>query len=338
MGNQLQAHGFTPTGVDYLGDALSADHEVIRYSNKKSLILRLLHMLWGMWVHRKTTQLVLIDLYSTRAFWFGWAGAHLANLLHLPFILVARGGDLPKRLKNQPKFAKQLWQQAALVVAPSAYLAENLAQLHLKCTVIPNHIPIVNYKFQKRLSANPKLLYARAIHRKYNPQLLIAVVALLKQSGIDATLIFVGNAKDNSVEDCLQLAAQKNVSENITFKGKMSKADWHALAADCGIFVNPTTVDNTPISVIEACALGLPVVSTAVGGVPYLLQDGITALLVPSNDPDRFAEAIKNLLENPDLVAQLSTNGRMLAESFDWSNVRPTWNKIIEKYALQPAR
>ena len=295
-------------------------------------------MLWGVWVHRKSTQLILIDLYSTRAFWFGWGSAYLAHLLHLPFILVARGGDLPQRLKKQPKLAKQLWDNAALVVAPSAYLAENLAQLNLKCTVVPNHIPIAHYRFKHRNSAQPKLLYARALHQNYNPQMLIEVVALLKQNGILAQLIFVGNAKDGSVEDCLQLAAKKGVAENITFKGKLSKADWHALAIGCDIFVNPTTVDNTPISVIEACALGLPVVSTAVGGVPYLLQDKTNALLVPSNDPVRFAEAIKNLLESPELVAQLSTNGRKLAESFDWSNVRPTWNQIITKYALQPTR
>jgi glycosyltransferase involved in cell wall biosynthesis len=86
--------------------------------------------------------------------------------------------------------------------------------------------------------------------------------------------------------------------------------------------------------VIEACALGLPVVSTAVGGVPFLLTDQETGLLVPSNDVGAFTKAIKNLLESPVLVQRLSTNGRKLAAGFDWEQVRPVWNAIIQKHAL----
>ena len=93
---------------------------------------------------------------------------------------------------------------------------------------------------------------------------------------------------------------------------------------------NPSLVDNMPISVLEALASGVPVVSTHVGGVPHLVKHGETALLVPPNDPAAMADSIIRLLENPVLAAHLVANGLVHVKSFSWPAVR---DRLLAAYA-----
>ena len=95
--------------------------------------------------------------------------------------------------------------------------------------------------------------------------------------------------------------------------------------------MNTTNVDNTPLSVLEAQAAGLCVVSTNVGGLPYLLADGHDALLVPPDDPAAMAEAVRRAISEPGLAASLSRNGRAKAEEFDWTCVLPRWESLFEQ-------
>jgi glycosyltransferase involved in cell wall biosynthesis len=95
------------------------------------------------------------------------------------------------------------------------------------------------------------------------------------------------------------------------------------------IFLNTTNVDNTPISVIEAMACGLCVVSTNVGGLPYLLENEEDALLVAPGDPEAMATAVRRLLTDAELAERLSRNARRKAEQFDWSVILPRWQALL---------
>jgi glycosyltransferase involved in cell wall biosynthesis len=95
------------------------------------------------------------------------------------------------------------------------------------------------------------------------------------------------------------------------------------------IFLNTTNIDNTPVSVLEAMACGLCVVSTNVGGIPYLLEHEHDALLVPPNDPQAMATAVHRLLNEPDLAERLSRNARQKAAQCDWSIILPQWEALL---------
>jgi glycosyltransferase involved in cell wall biosynthesis len=81
--------------------------------------------------------------------------------------------------------------------------------------------------------------------------------------------------------------------------------------------------------VIEACALGLPVVSTAVGGVPDLLADGVDGLLVPDDDDAAMASAVARIVDDAALAERLSADGLALAERSHWSRVVPMWHELL---------
>src|SRR5690606_185979 len=111
----------------------------------------------------------------------------------------------------------------------------------------------------------------------------------------------------------------------VKFTGKLKKKEWIKLSAYYDIFINSSDIDNTPVSVIEAMTLGLPVVSTNVGGIPFLIEDGITGLLVNPNDPEGMAGKINSLLEDPAKARLLAAHGRERIKEFDWELIKAEW-------------
>ena len=138
----------------------------------------------------------------------------------------------------------------------------------------------------------------------------------------------VGPDSDGTMETVKQLA--KNLKVEVTITGKLPKAEWIALSKDYNIFINTTNFDNMPVSVIEAMALGLPVVSTNVGGMPYLIEDGKDGLLVEKNNVDAFVNAIQFIVNQPDHTKRLVFNARKKVETFDWQVVKNKWFELLQ--------
>jgi glycosyltransferase involved in cell wall biosynthesis len=155
----------------------------------------------------------------------------------------------------------------------------------------------------------------------------IKVAAKLKESGFNCDLCMVGPDGDGSFLFAKKLA--RDLKIDVSLKGKMNKLDWIQLSTDFNIFLNTTNFDNMPVSVIEVMALGFPIVSTNVGGIPNLIENGVDGLLVDKNDVDVMASQIIRLKNNPDLVKKLTINARKKAEEFDWQEVKAKWNNLF---------
>ncbi len=328
-GNRLSAHGFTPTGVEYLGERLEKELEVVRVSDQRHPGLRLWDMLQTLSRKRKEVRLLLIDTYSSRAFWYAWLLGRQARAFGIPYIPILRGGRLPRRLLRSPAACRQLFGGARALVAPSAYLADALVMQGYRVHRIPNFIDLGYYPYRPRRAFRPELLWVRSLHRLYRPDTAIQTLALLTRQYPDARLWMVGPDKDSSLSRCRALAARYGVGERVSFTGLLSKADWTALSDRCDFFLNTAAADNMPVSVIEAMALGLPVVSSRVGGIPHLLEDGRLGQLVPAGDAHAMAEALCRWLEDPDAAGMAARRARKKAETFDWPGVRIQWLDLL---------
>jgi glycosyltransferase involved in cell wall biosynthesis len=120
-----------------------------------------------------------------------------------------------------------------------------------------------------------------------------------------------------------EAARQLTVDRLLELPGAVPKQRVPEALAAGDIFLNTTDFDNTPVSVLEAMACGLCIVSTDAGGIRHLLEDGTDALLVPCGDRRAMAAAVFRILREPGLAARLSVNARRKAERFDWSIVMP---------------
>jgi glycosyltransferase involved in cell wall biosynthesis len=330
IGNKLANKGFTPTSIETLGTFLRDESFVVKYSSgKKNKVLRLLDMLFSILKYRNKISFVLIDTYSTSNFYFAFFTSQLCRLLKLRYVPILRGGNLEARLKNDPKKSALIFNHAHTNIAPSLFLEtifENYGYTNL--TYIPNTIALENYTFKKRNKILPTLLWVRSFAEIYNPGMAIKVVESLKAKGIEAELCMVGPEKDGSLAKTKALAKQLNIS--VKFTGKLSKKDWIALSESYDIFINTTNFDNTPVSVIEAMALGMPVVSTNVGGIPYLLEDQKDGLLVAKNDVSEMVYAIESLVNSPELVQKIAQNAKNKADQFDWEVVKAQWKMLLD--------
>ena len=308
----------------------SEGHEVICASDKTNKLARLLEMCYTIIKQRNWADLVLIDTFSTANFYYALVTSQVSRILSLKYIPILHGGNLPHRLKHSEVMAAMIFKYAYKNVSPSLYLASEFRKYNFETSYIPNSIPVSEYPFKLRTKLEPKLLWVRAFDKIYNPEMAIKVLALLKGIHKNASLCMVGPDKDGSLNKVKDLAKQLGVSDSVTFTGVLPKEQWHQLSENFDIFINTTNIDNMPVSVIEAMALGLPVVSTNAGGLPYLIENHVDGLLTPVNDEKKMAEAILNLLNNPEMPVVLCKNAREKVERFDENVVKVNWNKLLE--------
>lgn len=327
--NFLAEHGATPTTGVTLTSLFERDgYTVIRAGTKLSKPARLFEMLGA--IRRNRNAIILIAVYSTSAFYFAWACARLCRLLGAPYIPCLHGGNLPQRISNNPGLSGQIFAHSYTNVVVSGYLQASLNQRNWRSVLIPNSINIAQYPFLHRSKLQPKLLWVRSFHHIYNPQLAIQLVNALAINYPAVTLTMVGPDKDGSLDACKKLADELGVSDKITYTGRLTVNDWVAASALHDIFINTTNFDNLPVSVIEAMALGLPVVSTNVGGLPYLVTNNSNGILVPAEDLPAMQQAVESLLSNPVFAGNISMAARKEAEKYSEIEVLALWGKLFD--------
>lgn len=329
IGNKLSKHGNTATSIETLGAFLEAEGYKVYYaSSKKNKIARMIHMIYKTFKRSKQVDYVLIDTYSTQNFWFAFIISQLCRILRLKYIAKLHGGDLPNRLAKSPFFCDMIFKNAYKITAPSGYLMNAFEVKYAKNIMfIPNTIEINNYPIVQKEFSVPKILWVRSFSSIYNPKMAIKVAANLKVKYPNVALCMIGPDKENLIADCKKYAKELNV--DVEFTGKLSKKKWIKRSQEFNVFINTTHFDNTPVSVIEAMALGIPVVSTNVGGIPYLLNDSENALLVNDGDSEAMSQAIEKIISDDLLRTHLIKNGRTLVEDFDWSIVKQKWIDIL---------
>ena len=342
-----------------LADRLRSEAEaIICVSSHRSGLMRSLDMVTTTLRRRRDYDVAIVGLYSGRAFLWGEAVSWLLEKLGRPFVISMHGGALPEFAKQHPRRVASTLRKATAVTAPSRYLAELMRPYRHDIVLFPNPIELERYEFRLRETASPNLVWLRAFHQIYNPELAVKVAAKLREEFPELSLTMIGPDKgDGSWQQTATLASEifptkaheENargktkdsvflrepscdfVGEKFLMPGGVANSEVPIWLNRGDIFLNTTDVDNTPVSVIEAMACGLPIVSTNVGGLPYLLEDGEDALLVPPKNPDAMAAAVRRILTEPGLAERLSRNARRKAESFDWANVLPMWRELLGK-------
>lgn len=330
IGNKLSKHGYTVTSIETLGVLLEKEgYQLVYASSKKSKTIRMFDMIWATIKYRNKVDYVLIDTYSTKNFWYAFFVSQLCRVLKMKYLPKLHGGDLPNRILRSPKMCDMIFKNAYRNVAPSLYLLEAFSNRgYAPIQYIPNTIELKNYPFKLRENTAPKLLWVRSFTSIYNPEMAIMVFQELKKEYPQAELCMVGPDKDGTLLKIKALAKKKKL--NVKFTGKLSKQEWIKLSEGYDVFINTTHFDNTPVSVIEAMALGLPIVSTNVGGITYLLENNKTALLVNDNDMQGMTMAIKKIIQNRDLKQHLVKNAQHLVQEFDWDKVKNKWDEVLK--------
>jgi glycosyltransferase involved in cell wall biosynthesis len=319
----------TTIGDQYLEMFREAGYPTVGASHSTNRYLRLLDIASTIGRLRSGVDILSIVVYGGPSFVVEDVASALGRACGLPIVMSLHGGAMPQFMARFPRWTRRVLRRADALVVPSSYLATALEGHGLNAEVIPNIIHLEEYPFRRRVTVQPRLLWMRAFHSIYHPEMAIRVLARVRKSRPGATLVMAGQdlGLRHGVE---QLAAELGLVDSVRFAGFLDPEGKRHEFAQADIFINTNRIDNQPVSVLEACATGLPVVATSVGGIPFLLKHEETGLLVDDGDVDAMAKAIVRLSEDGALAARLSVNGRTLAARSDVRAVIRLWECLFE--------
>ena len=250
----------------------------------------------------------------------------IAKLFGRPVVLNYHSGEAPDHLGRSAFARKAMRSWVDLNVVPSPFLRDVLASFGIRAQVIFNTIDLREFSYRVRDPLRPRLLSTRNFEPLYNVLCTLKAFARVQRQYPDATLTLVGSG---SQDGPLRTLAATLGLRHVTFAGRVAPSEMHRHYADADIYVQTPSIDNMPLSVLEAFASGLPVVSTGIGGVPAIVTDGVHGLLVPDHDDAAAAAAVIRLLEHPDYARQLAATGLASCAPYAWPVVREGW---IEAY------
>ena len=254
--------------------------------------------------------------------------SRICRILRLKYIPILHGGNLPERLSKNPRLCDSIFKYSECNVSPSHYLRSVFQEFGYTNTVfIPNAIDIQRYPNHDKEYDIPRLFWLRSFSKIYNPKLAVSVLNQIRHHYKEAELCMVGPDSDGSRKAIEDYA--KELDLNVTFTGKLDKQDWIDLSKNYNIFINTSNFDNMPVSVLEAMALGFPIVSTNVGGMPYLMENEVHGLLVNPDNEMEMSKGVKTVFENLETRDYIIKNARELAETFDWTKVKSKWHNIF---------
>ncbi len=255
-------------------------------------------------------------LFAAPAIW-------IARARGVPVIVNYRGGEAATFLERSQALVRWSMKRCAALAVPSGFLAEVFQRFGMASQVVPNIIDLQRFRPRADgvLRAGARLLVARNLEPIYDNATALRAFALLARGRPDATLTVAGSGPQLAALKAL--AAELGVADRVTFTGRLDRDAMAAAYREADVLLNPSLVDNMPNSLLEAMACGVPVVSTDVGGVPFIVTHERTALLVPAGAPEAMAAAAARVLDEPGLAPALRAAGLAEVGRYTWPQVAP---------------
>jgi glycosyltransferase involved in cell wall biosynthesis len=260
----------------------------------------------------------------------------IAALLGKPTVLNYHSGEAPDHLRRSA-FARWVLARADRLAVPSPFLGQVFDTFGLPATVVPNMIPLERFPFRPRRPLGPRLLSTRNLEPLYNVACTLRAFQQVQRVHRDASLTVVGAGSDAT--RLSQLASALGL-DRVAFAGRVPPDRIAEYYDAHDIYIQSPNIDNMPLSVLEAFASGLPVVSTDAGGVPTILRHGEHGLLTPVDDADALAGSVLRLLANPDEARAMAAAAHRTLEAYAWTTVRERWMTLYRSVrpAALPAR
>ena len=263
-------------------------------------------------------------------FWVTYPALILIKMSRKKVILSARGGEAALFFKKYQWLIKPIMKSVDTISVPSSFLEGVFREtFNIRATVVPNIADLEQFVFRERMTLRPKLIVTRNLERMYNVACVVKAFKEVHDRFPESILGIIGDGPERS--ELEELVGELGLKNCTTFYGVIPHAQIQNYYDEYDIFLNASNVDNLPGVILEAFACGLPVVSTKSGGIPYIVRDGFTGLLVEKEDFKGMASQVGKLLENPETALTLTRNARKECEKFSWGSIRKVLYPLLER-------
>jgi L-malate glycosyltransferase len=242
----------------------------------------------------------------------------------LRVVVTYKGGSARDVFRATRECGLRWLRMADLVTVPSGFLRDVFAEFDLPTRIVHN-------LYETGLSAEaprapnteePKLVMTRGLGHYYNVDCTIRAFQIVLRSYPRARLLLAGTGNR---EGHLRKLVSDLAVPNVEFLGQLDRDRMHELYRAGDICVSSSDVDNFPGSLLESFLFGVPIVTTDAGGIPYMVEHGVSARMVPMGDHEAFAREVEYLLEHPEVAREHAEAAQRSIDRYRWDAVRTDW-------------
>ncbi|MCR5444437.1 MAG: glycosyltransferase family 4 protein [Bacteroidales bacterium] len=305
----------------------SEGHTADIFSTKASVLKRLLLPI-QLRSAAKHYDVLHIHCCSGWGFLPAMVGVTVGRRLKKRVVLTYHGGGGEHFFDKHTCLVKHYLTRTDANIVLSGFLAKVFDNHHLPYNVIPNIIVLDESHYRERKEIKPHFICIRSHEPLYNIPCILRAFQKVMTEIPEATLTLVGTG---SQHEALIAMAQEMGLKNVSFTGRVDNSEIYLHLDKADIMLSAPTVDNMPVSVLEAMNAGLLVISSNVGGVPYMVDDNKTGYLFPSDDSDALASLMIQAVQLPYEKLSIIRNAHQAVNVYHWDNIK---DKLYHTYGF----
>jgi glycosyltransferase involved in cell wall biosynthesis len=254
----------------------------------------------------------------------------VSKLYGKKIVLNYHSGEAEDHLRRWRRSTLPILNLCDAIVVPSEYLVRVFALFGLKASAIFNIIELDKFAFRERNQLRPVFLSNRNLEPHYGVDCVLRAFARIQQQTPEASLTVVG---DGSQREALEKLTTELNLQHTSFTGRVEHEQIYEHYSKADVFLNASRIDNQPLSILEAFACGLPVVTTNAGGIPDIVTDQKTGLVVAVDDCKTLAERATKLLCDRNMSITITKNAREECSKYTWEVVCEQWLRLYREVA-----
>jgi len=331
VGTDYNSQGDLKTQGQYLRDlfVLNGLNATIA-SRYRNYFLRIVDTVFQI-LRLKKNDIIIVQVYSTLSIYLELLAVGLGKLSKIKVISTLHGGNIPT-IYNTNSFKRYLLtkiiEQSNTVTVPSKFIAVNISLAKNKHVLIRNYVNLNHYRNNPKPQDMIRMFWMRSYHPAYDPFKAIKILEYILNQNISAKLIMAG--KDfGYLKETKRYIESINRANDIEVLNIIDNEAKNNIASQSNVYLCTNKIDNAPVSFIEMMAMGLPIVSTNAGGIPYYVEHNKQVILSKDNTVEDMANLIINLHKNPTLNRNLIANGLGFIKEYSSETVFQNWTKLI---------
>jgi len=314
--------------VDILQKMLQTDGHTAEVFSTKASFLRRMLLPFKLKSTGKDFDVFHIHCCSNWGFLPAVIGVSVGRRLGKRIVLTYHGGGGEKFFDRHHKLVRHFLTRTDANIVLSGFLAQVFEKHGLPFVTIPNILELDDSRFRQRERLQPNYICTRAHEPLYNIPCILRAFHKVQSIRPEATLTLVGSGSEH--ENLVRMAEELGL-QNVTFTGRVANEDIYTYLDRADIMLSAPTVDNMPVSVLEAMNAGLLVISSKVGGVPYMVKNNSTGLLFDSDDSDALAGKMLWAVDNQTVARAIALQGHKAVSRYRWENIK---EQLYETYGI----
>lgn len=254
-------------------------------------------------------------------------GITAGRLLKKRMVLTYHGGGGEDFFAKHTRFVRHYLLKTDVNIALSGHIGHAFDRFGIPYVIIPNIIEFDGSHFRKRETIKPRYISIRTLSPLYNIECIINAFKKVKEQLPEATLMIVG---DGPSREALEKMADELKLEDVEFTGRVDNSLIYEYLNMADIMLSSPVIDNMPVSVLEGMNAGLLVISSNVGGIPYMIEDGVNGLLFESDNHQMLAGKMIEAVENGGKTEQMIRFANECVKNYSWEKVKV---KLFEAYS-----